>query len=208
MQPVELISDGMAAVGKVLGIGPDGKEPQNAIAILIAQHREADTLFAEIDAAGERAYRVKEKALGTLIEKLLLHTELEEAFFYPAAKAIDTKLVLESVEEHANVKAMLKKLLGADARSESFAAKVTVLKELVQHHVKEEEADLFPKCKDQMSDELLDELGEKMRVRIAGREAGARRKPALKAAAKKKGPAKKKAAKKRGAVARVEKTRH
>lgn len=196
MQAVELIKDGMTAVGKALGVGHDAKEPQNAITILTSQHREVDTLFSEIEGAGDKAYKKKEGTLGILIDKLLLHTDLEETLFYPAAKAVDAKLVLESFEEHAAMKMLLKKLLGADAKDESFDAKVTVLKELVHHHVREEETDLFPKCKDKMSDDLLEEIGDKMQARIdtkAAREkiavvrdqGGPRKKTALKAAAHK-----------------------
>ncbi len=194
MQPVELIKDGMSAVSKALGVGQNAKEPKNAIAILTTQHREVEALFAEIHGAGSKAFKAKEHALGTLLERVLLHTELEEKLFYPAAKVVDPKLVLESLEEHAAVKMLVRKLLGADARDESFDAKVTVLEELIHHHVREEEGELFPKCKDQISDDLLEELGDAMQERIDAkrareRPAGApRKKPALKAAAKKRKP--------------------
>ena len=210
MQPIEMIKDGLAAVTSVLSAGQDDNEPKNPIALLTSQHREAEALFAEILGASERAYKQKEKALGTLIEKLVLHTELEEKLFYPSAKAVATDFVLESFEEHGVVKILLRKLIGADARDESFKARVTVLEEIIHHHVREEEAELFPQCKAKISDEVLDDIGAKMQAYIAAQEARGqkaappRRQPALKAAAKraKKAPAKK------AAAVRGKRTRH
>lgn len=141
-------------------------EGKDAIALLKSQHREVDALFKEIEDAGERAVKKKEKIFESIREKLTMHAKIEEAIFYPAAKAADEDLILEANEEHDNVKAMLRKLGKTDAGDETFDAKIKVLKELVRHHVKEEETELFPKCEKALGDDLLQELGAKMQARM------------------------------------------
>src|SRR6185503_4243475 len=85
--------------------------------------------------------------------------------FYPFVKGLNegiTSDVLESLEEHHIVKWLLSELEGMDPHAERFDAKVTVLMENVRHHVEEEEGDLFPKVRDQMSRSQLDELGDRL----------------------------------------------
>lgn len=142
------------------------KEAVDAIALLKSQHREVEALFAEIEKAGDRAIKSKEKLLASIQEKLEMHTKIEDLIFYPAAKEADEDLVLEAEEEHDNVKAMLRKLDKTAADDETFDAKMTVLKELVNHHVKEEENELFPKCKKLFGDDELQELGAKMQAKM------------------------------------------
>jgi hemerythrin superfamily protein len=134
----------------------------NALELLIAQHREVDALFAAYNEAGEKAFRTKEKIYEKIAEKLRLHTELEEKHFYPAAERLDTALVREAEEEHQVLKEMLEKIDQLAAEDSTFDAKVTVLRELVEHHVREEEREMFPECKSKMSEEKLKEIGEIM----------------------------------------------
>ena len=139
------------------------EEEVNAIALLKSQHREVEALFGELEDAGARAVKKKKKLFESVAEKLTLHTKLEESIFYPEAKEADEDLVLESLEEHANVKSMIRKLQRTEADDETFDAKISVLKELVQHHVSEEENELFPKCQEALGTEALEELGKKMK---------------------------------------------
>lgn len=135
-------------------------------ALLEGQHREVDALFAEIEGASDKAYKTKERLVKTLAEKLEMHADLEERIFYKAAREADEDLVLESYEEHAAMKNMLKRLANTQGNDESFNAKVTVLKETVEHHVKEEENTLFPKCREVFDEEELEELGHAMMARM------------------------------------------
>lgn len=134
----------------------------NAIELLIAQHREVDALFAAYDEAGDKAFRTKEKIYEKIAEKLRLHTELEEKHFYPAVERLDTPQVREAEEEHQVLKEMLAKIDELAAEDSTFDAKVTVLKELVEHHVREEEREMFPECKSKMPADKLKEIGEIM----------------------------------------------
>ena len=141
--------------------------PMDAVEFLKEQHREVDELFKQIEESGERAFKRKEGLFAELAEKLTVHAKLEEGIFYPAAKEADEALVLEAFEEHANVKAMIRKLQKTDGADETFDAKIKVLKELVKHHVKEEENELFPKCKEALGEEKLEALGVKMKSKFA-----------------------------------------
>lgn len=140
--------------------------PVSAIVYLSSQHREVEALFDEIEKAGDRAAKKKEKIFAMIADKLTVHAKIEELIFYPAAKEADEDLVLEAAEEHANVKAMIRKLQRTEGSDETFDAKVKVLKELVGHHVKEEEQELFPKCRGALGDEALLELGAKLQAKF------------------------------------------
>ena len=143
----------------------------DAVALLESQHREVEVLFKEFEGASDKAFKKKEKIAAAICEKLTMHAKIEESVFYPAAKEADDDLVLESFEEHANVKAMIRKISRTAASDETYDAKVTVLKDLVEHHVKEEEEDLFPKCRKALGDEAILDLGAKMQAKMERLEA-------------------------------------
>ena len=95
----------------------------------------------------------KRKVFTEIADKLAIHATIEEQDFYPAVKAKRTEdILLESLEEHLGIKRVLADLLAMEVDHETFDAKAKVLKEQVEHHVGEEEDDLFPKVK-----KLLDE---------------------------------------------------
>lgn len=134
----------------------------DAIMLLSSQHREVDQLFDELEATDDRSKKERERIMSTLIRKLNWHTQLEERVFYPAARNAEKDRVLQSFEEHDNITAMLRKLSTLSGTDETFLAKVKVLKKMVQHHVKEEEQDLFPHCRASLGEEKLFELGAQM----------------------------------------------
>jgi hemerythrin superfamily protein len=133
----------------------------NAIDLLESQHREVEKLFAQIDKA--KAADAKEKLFCEIADKLAVHAAIEEHHFYPAVKAKRTEdILLESLEEHLGIKRVLADLLDIEASDPSFDAKITVLKEQVEHHVEEEETDLFPKVKKLFSKEDLEAIAGEM----------------------------------------------
>jgi len=133
----------------------------NAIDILKSQHREVEKLFKQFEEASDISLR--EEIAGTICDKLAVHATLEEQHFYPAAHAQKTHtLLLESLEEHLAAKRVIADLLDLDPEDETFAAKVKVLKDEIQHHVKEEESELFPRVSRILSSEQLEDLGRVM----------------------------------------------
>ena len=143
----------------------------NAIDLLKSQHREVEKLFSKIDAAKDA--RTKRTLFAQLADALAAHAAIEEHQFYPAVKAKRTEdILLESLEEHLGIKRVLADLLEISATDETFDAKIKVLSEQVEHHVGEEEDELFPKVKKVLDQDELEALGEKMSAEFAELQAG------------------------------------
>ena len=117
------------------------KKPKSvdAIALLKADHRQVAKWFAEFDKA--RAGNRREKLAAQICAALRVHTKIEEEIFYPAfiAATGDKPLHHEAVVEHAGAKKLIGEIESSDSRDDYFEAKVTVLSEMIKHHVKEEE---------------------------------------------------------------------
>jgi hemerythrin superfamily protein len=133
----------------------------DAIQLLEGQHREVERLFATLEKAKGPAE--KSGLFRQIADKLAVHATIEERHFYPAVKAKRTEdILLESLEEHLGIKRVIADLLGVPPADETFDAKVKVLKEQVEHHVKEEETDLFPKVKKIIDKVTLIALAQEM----------------------------------------------
>lgn len=133
----------------------------DAITLLKNDHRKVEKIFSQIEKGdGNRAQLFNE-----LMTELTVHAEIEEKLFYPAVKNANQThdLVLESFEEHKQVKMVLADLAKADKNTEHWLAGLKVLMEDVQHHVGEEEKELFPKVeKTVLSEKQLKDLGKQM----------------------------------------------
>jgi iron-sulfur cluster repair protein YtfE (RIC family) len=128
--------------------------------LLTTQHTEVDQLFAKLEKGkGNKAALFLE-----LADKLAAHATVEEKIFYPAAMMEKTKdLLMESVEEHLEIKRTLADMLALDPESDEFDAKLSVLKENVSHHAHEEEEDkLFPMLRKQMDADQRAALGNEV----------------------------------------------
>ncbi|HEX9400541.1 MAG TPA: hemerythrin domain-containing protein [Anaeromyxobacter sp.] len=135
----------------------------NAIDLLEKQHREVEELFEDFDDAGDGARKTKERLCRDISDQLAVHAEIEEKLFYPESKQEDTEEILrESVEEHLSMKRLLAEIMEGGTGDEQFMARMKVLKEQVEHHVDEEEKELFPKVRKACSKEELEELGTRM----------------------------------------------
>ena len=141
-------------------------EPRlDAIALLKADHEAVAQLFSEFEKT--RSSSNKKALVAEICSALSVHAQVEEEIFYPAVKAAlkDKVLVPEAIVEQASLKALIAQLEGDEPDAEMFDAKVKVLGEYVQHHVKEEHAEMFPKARAAALD-LLD-LGARMATRKA-----------------------------------------
>jgi hemerythrin superfamily protein len=137
----------------------------DAITLLKNDHKTVEQLFKRFEKAGDRAFVQKRQIVDRIIEELSVHAAVEEQVFYPAASATvpDTEdVALESVEEHHVVKILLDELEKMDPHDERFDAKVTVLIENVRHHVEEEETEFFPKVREELGRNDLNEVGDAM----------------------------------------------
>ena len=138
-----------------------------ATELLKRQHKEVRTLFKNVEKT-ENA-RERRQFLDQIATALEAHTLIEEEIFYPAMRDIDSKkaeeMVNEAFEEHHVVKLVLAELPKVDPQDERFEAKMTVLSELVEHHAKEEEDEMFKLAKKLGKDEL-EALGMRMEERF------------------------------------------
>jgi hemerythrin superfamily protein len=145
-----------------VGTPPVRVEEPDAVAFLAAQHRAVATLFDQIQQAP--AADLKARLFRQVADGLAIHATLEETHFYPAVKERRTKeLLLESLEEHLGIKRILADMLDVSVTDPVFAAKLKTLKELVAHHVREEEGTLFPAVRTLFSSDELADLADAMR---------------------------------------------
>lgn len=133
----------------------------DAFQLLKADHKNVANLFDQLESArGQAKLRVFEQ----IKTELELHTHIEEKVFYPALEEPEEThdLTLEAYEEHAEVKQLLKELSRSRTANKEWEAQAKVLRENVEHHVEEEENELFPKAEAALGEEEIDELGERM----------------------------------------------
>jgi hemerythrin superfamily protein len=122
----------------------------DAITLLTQDHREAQDMFAQYAALGQRATTSKKNLADEICISLTLHTMVEEEIFYPAVRAAAgdaAELLDEAAVEHASAKELIVQLQEMDPDDEFYDATVKVLGEQIAHHVQEEEQDMFPKAK-------------------------------------------------------------
>lgn len=139
---------------------------QDAIALLVADHRDVAEMFKKFEEMGDRAKVSKKKLADQICEALVLHTTIEEEIFYPAVREASKDLedvVDEAVVEHASAKDLIAQIQEMDPDDELYDAKVKVLGEQIEHHVEEEEKEMFPQVKKSGLD--LAALGEEMKAR-------------------------------------------
>lgn len=134
----------------------------SATDLLKKQHRKVEKTFSALEKGnGDGAALVE-----SLANDLAAHMAIEHEFLYPAAAEVDGEMVSEAFEEHAIAEIALKRLMAVEPGSEIFHARVTVLKELIEHHVEEEENELFPKLEKKLGKARLEELGTEMKARF------------------------------------------
>src|SRR3954452_8454403 len=126
-----------------------------ATSLLESQHRKVEALFKKLQSRRSDTEAVLEE----LANSLAAHMAIEQEMFYPRVKEVDEDLINESYEEHAVAELALKRLIATSPDDEAFAARATVLEELIQHHVEEEEKELFPKIEKSLEEDVLAQLG-------------------------------------------------
>jgi hemerythrin superfamily protein len=147
----------------------DSKHTDNkldAIALLKADHEKVSELFSEYEKADSKTK--KKSLVDEICTELTVHAQIEEEIFYPAVKAVlkDDFIVVEGAVEHLGIKNLIDQLEGIEPDGDVYDAKVKVLSEYVEHHVEEEQSDMFPKAKKAPSLDLV-ELGDRMAARKA-----------------------------------------
>lgn len=124
-------------------------QPNDAIAMLEADHAKVKALFEQFEGLSDRSKVSKKKIADQICMELSIHAEVEEQVFYPAVRGIvkDEDLMDEAVVEHASAKELIAQIMEMDPDDDLYDAKVKVLSEQIDHHIGEEEDDMFPKVR-------------------------------------------------------------
>ncbi|TCV97773.1 hemerythrin HHE cation binding domain-containing protein [Luteibacter rhizovicinus] len=142
----------------------------DAIQLLKADHKVVKSLLSDLEDSSHRAVKKRMQLLNDIQKQLKAHTTIEEEIFYPAFKAAGTKdemkMYFEALEEHRAAEALvLPDLLATDPASDQFAGRAKVLKELIDHHIEEEEQEMFKDARKLLSAAELKTLGAQMESR-------------------------------------------
>jgi hemerythrin-like domain-containing protein len=138
-------------------------KPQDALQLLREDHREVQQWFKAFEKTDDDAE--KQRLAAAICSALVVHAQIEEEIFYPAAyDALEDNDLLDEAEvEHQSAKQLIAEIAAMRVGEALFDAKVKVLGEYVNHHIREEENELFPECRD--SDMDLKALGTAMQAR-------------------------------------------
>lgn len=144
------------------------KAQPDAIALLKADHKKVRAMLETLDQTDAPARRTK--LLGQLEVEIKAHTTIEEEIFYPAFKrraeeSEQIQMFFEATEEHGLVDVILAKLKRTKPEGEEFGARAKVLKDIILHHAKEEEKEMFKAAKELFEKDELQSLGEQMQRR-------------------------------------------
>jgi len=131
-----------------------------ATTLLRQQHRKTLTALKKLEK------RHDGELLEEISNDLAGHMAIEQEIFYPFIRDLDEDMVLESYEEHALAELALRRLRATEPDSEAFSPRVTALRELLEHHIEEEQDDLFPKVEKKIGAAELNRLGQRMETRF------------------------------------------
>ena len=139
----------------------------NAITLLKNDHDSMRRLLTELESTTERGVKTRTELFATIKGALTLHEIIEEEIFYPELKAHPKAkdIVLEAYEEHHVVDLLMGELESLDVQDETWGAKALVMKENVEHHMEEEEGDMFRKARQVFDTAELEDLGTRMEAR-------------------------------------------
>jgi hemerythrin-like domain-containing protein len=158
-----------SAAGRAIAIAQKlgwSKSENDPFLLLEADHRRFEELMAQAEQTTTRGVKRRTQLLKALTDSLNLHELIEEKVLYPALQpfAETREIVLEGYEEHHVADVVVRELRKLAKDDEKWAAKFKVLKENIEHHIKEEEGNMFPVARTLLSRDELDALGARMKA--------------------------------------------
>ncbi|PSB38994.1 DNA nickase [filamentous cyanobacterium Phorm 46] len=156
------VQDAVAAMSGIIGGAVTRtKDEMNIVEIITMDHRKVDTIFMEIEKT-EDPQKLQE-FFGQLYKDLSVHAEAEEQIVYPAVRSYYTD-TQELYDEQAEMKQMLAKIKAMSPSSADFKAQIKLLKTAVQDHVKQEEGDMFPQIRRNLSEAQMEQMATKFKA--------------------------------------------
>jgi hemerythrin-like domain-containing protein len=146
------------------------KKGKDAIELLTEDHEKVLELLEDMEETTSRGRKKRGELLLEIALEVRTHARIEEEIFYPAFQKAaktgeDEQKFHEAAEEHALVDVVLPKLEACDPGTEEFGALAKVLKDLIEHHIEEEEEELFPRARTLLGQARVSELGEELSAR-------------------------------------------
>ena len=139
----------------------------DAMSLLKEDHRKVKKMLAELESTTERGVKTREELFTKVKQELVIHEAIEEEIFYPALKEHPKtkEIALEGYEEHHVVDTVMAEIEGVAYDDEKWGAKFTVMKENLEHHIEEEEGEMFKQARQVFNEDELVQLGESMMAR-------------------------------------------
>ena len=139
----------------------------DAITMLKTDHDKVRELLTELESTTERGVKIRSELFATIKGELTIHEIIEEEIFYPELKAHPKAkdIVLEGYEEHHVVDLLMSELESLDVTDETWGAKALVMKENIEHHIEEEEGEMFKTARQVFDAAELEDLGARMAER-------------------------------------------
>jgi hypothetical protein len=139
----------------------------DAMSLLEEDHRKMKKLLSELESTTERGVKTREELFATVKDELTVHETIEEEIFYPALKEHPKtkEIALEAYEEHHVVDMVMAEIDDVPYDDETWGAKFKVMKENIEHHIEEEENEMFKQARQVFEEDELEALGEQMRLR-------------------------------------------
>jgi hemerythrin-like domain-containing protein len=136
----------------------------DAIKLLKEDHARIKPLLAELKETTDRAEKTRGELFSRIKQELTIHEIIEEEIFYPTLREHPKakEIVLEGYEEHDVVSRLMGELDGMDATDERFGPKAKVMAENIEHHIEEEEGEMFKTARQVFADDELEDLGDRM----------------------------------------------
>ena len=161
-----MVAGAVSAVARRLPVRKDAAAREDAIELLLREHRRFEQLLKEGEETTERARKGRRELLATLTSELNAHELMEEKVLYPALQSHPQArdIVLEGYEEHHVADLIVAELQQVATNDEQWGAKFKVLKENIEHHIEEEEGEMFRTARGLFSREELLALADRMRA--------------------------------------------
>jgi hemerythrin-like domain-containing protein len=136
----------------------------NALTLLKKDHAKVKALLSELESTTERGVQTRQRLFAEIKAELTVHETIEEEIFYPELKAHPKAkdIVLEAYEEHNVVDTLMGELSSLSVEDETWGAKAKVMQENIEHHIEEEEGEMFDKAEQVFDKTELEDLGRRM----------------------------------------------
>jgi hemerythrin-like domain-containing protein len=143
------------------------RRTMDAMTLLREDHRKVKKLLAKIESTTERGVKTRQDLFTKVKQELVVHEAIEEEIFYPALKQHPKtqEIAMEAYEEHHVVDTVMAEIEGVAYDDETWGAKFKVMKENLEHHIEEEEGEMFKQAKQVFDEDELAQLGESMMAR-------------------------------------------